>query len=537
MKKTLQFYAIFIFLFSVGINSYSQPVIYLDFKEGLIKPNKEIITPEEAHYKSDLQLSEFTQGLNDLALDLSENAALRKPWILDSTLLPECNEKSSFSVQIWVKTLPNARQGTPVIGNKKAESPADKGWQIYTQENGAWALNLSDGKNQFNYIPTGERQRINNGRWHQLVFSIDRYVDEARMYFDGKNVAIYNIHGLRGMETNLRTIAGGSDEYWEWGSFGQWNSFNGYIDEVKIWNHVIKAEEILHAYNEFFPERSSISHESIPDQLKIISWNIWHGGHRFGKAVGLQRVIDIIKSSKADVVTLIETYGSGEIIADSLGYYFYLISSNLSIMSRFPIIETHRVFRASRCGGVTLDIGKGEKVKVYCTWLHYLPNVKENIIINGMAPEDLIKEEGNTRHSEIIQILKEIKPAIMNTDEVPVIMCGDFNSGSHLDWIEATKSVHHGYVVEWPVTLEMEKAGFIDCYRKIRPNPISDPGYTSSPRYITTTENSVVRNRIDYIFYKSRKLEAVEAITLEYHPVKFPSDHAAVIGVIKYKKE
>jgi len=518
-----------------GRNSCSQPVLYIDFKDGLVKQNEKIISQEMARYKSNLQLSVFVPGLKDLALDLSENAALRKPWVLDSALIPDFNESSSFSVQVWVKTLPYARQGTPVIGNKKADSHADKGWQIRVRENGAWALNLSDGKNQFNYIPTAERQAINDGRWHQLAFSVDRDLQEARIYFDGRNVAIYNIQGLQGMETDLRTIAGGSDEYWEWDSYGQWNSFNGYIDEVKIWDRAVEGEEIIHEYEEFFPEGNSIPHDYIPDQLKIMSWNIWHGGRRFGKIVGLQRVIDIIKSSNADIVTLIETYGSGEIIADSLGYYFYLISSNLSIMSRFPIIETHRVFRASRCGGVTLDIGKGEKVKVYCTWLHYLPNVKENIIVNGMAPEDLIKEEGNTRHSEIIQILKEIKPAIMNADEVPVIMCGDFNTGSHLDWIEATKSVHYGYVVEWPVTLEMERAGFIDCYRKIRPNPISDPGYTSSPRYITTTENSVVRNRIDYIFYKSRKLEATEAIALEYHPVKFPSDHAAVIGVLKYK--
>lgn len=537
MNNFFQFSVFLIFLLLAGRNSCSQPVLYLDFKDGLVKQNEKIISPEMARYKSDLQLSEFVPGLKDLALDLSENAVLRKPWVLDSTVLPECNEKSSFSVQIWVKTLPYAKQGTPVIGNKKADSEKDKGWLIYTQENSAWALNLSDGKNQFNYIPTVERQAINDGHWHQLVFSINRDIQEARIYFDGRNVAIYNIQGLRGMETNLRTIAGGSDEYWEWGSYGQWNSFNGYIDEVKIWDKAISDEDIIHLYEEFFPYPEDKKSEHIFGQLKVLSWNIWHGGHRFGKSVGLQRVIDIIKSSNADIVTLIETYGSGEIIADSLGYYFYLISSNLSIMSRFPIAETHRVFRAFNCGGATVDTGSGEKIRVYCTWLHYLPDVRKNIVDNAMLPEELVRGEGNTRHSEIKQILEEIKPALMNSDEVPVIVCGDFNSGSHLDWTETTKSVHYGYVVRWPVTVEMEKAGFIDCYREIKPNPMSDPGYTSNPRFTTSTATFFNRNRIDYIFYQSKRLEAMEAITLEYHPVRFPSDHAAVIGVFRYKQE
>jgi len=537
MNNFFQFSIILISLILTGRNSYSQPVIYLDFKEGLIKPNKEIIAPEEARYKSDLQLSEFVQGLKDLALDLSKNAALRRPWVLDSTLVPHYGNDHSFSVQVWVKTLPGVKQGTPVMGNKKADSPKDKGWQIYTQENGAWALNLSDGKAQYNYIPTAERQAINDGQWHQLVFSIDRNIKEARMYLDGRNVAIYNIQGFGGLETDLRTIAGGSDEYWEWSSYGQWYSFNGYLDEVKIWDQAIPASEVTRLYEEFFPASENKVSEQIPGQLKVLSWNIWHGGHRYGKAVGLQRVIDIIKSNQADIVTLIETYGSGEIIADSLGYYFYLISSNLSIMTRFPISKTLHVFRPFNCGGATLDLGEGKKLNVFCTWLHYLPGIRQDIREKTITSEQLILGEGKTRHAEIKKILSEIKPILENADRVPVFMCGDFNTGSHLDWVEATKGLHYGYIVEWPVSKEMEKAGFIDAYRENKPNPLSEPGFTSSPRYATSSKEGAFKERIDYIYYKSKKMKVLDAEVIDYHPIKFPSDHAAVIGIFKYKPE
>ena len=105
-----------------------------------------------------------------------------------------------------------------------------------------------------------------------------------------------------------------------------------------------------------------------------MTWNIWHGGRRYGQHVGVQRVIETIKASQADVICMIETYGSGAIIADSLGFYFYLISSNLSIMSRYPIAETIEAFRPFNFGGAVVKLAHGQELVVMDTWLHYLPN-------------------------------------------------------------------------------------------------------------------------------------------------------------------
>ena len=51
---------------------------------------------------------------------------------------------------------------------------------------------------------------------------------------------------------------------------------------------------------------------------------------------GLMR-IPAIRSSGADVVAMQETYGSGAVIADALGYHLYLRSTNLAVMSRYPM--------------------------------------------------------------------------------------------------------------------------------------------------------------------------------------------------------
>jgi exonuclease III len=530
-KAFLLFGILLTYTLSVGLKAQA-PIIHLTFAEGDLARNKAIISPDNARFSLDLMRQQFTPGLADYALDLSENAMYRRPWVLDSILAKKIDTDKSFSVQVWVKTIPGASQGTPVIGNKKSADLAAQGWQIYTQENGAWALNLSDGNVHFDYIPT-PRQKVNDGKWHQIVVSVKRPKNEACLYFDGNQVAIYNLEKLGNLSCALRTIVGGSDAYFEWGSAGQWKAFNGYLDEVKIWNRAISSKEVRQTWTSFFPEKTDSTLQMIPQQIKVMAWNIWHGGHRYGEHVGLQRTIDIIRESQADIICLIETYGSGEEIADALGFYFYLISSNLSIMSRYPITETIEAFRPFNFGGAVIRLSPGKEVLVFDTWLHYLPDYMDKINKRISTPEALIASEGETRFTEIKAILESIQPKLQNQTYAGILMAGDFNSGSHLDWIPATKNIHNGYIVKWPVSAAMASAGFIDSYRQLHINPATDPGYTWTPRAATSSDKYGIRDRIDYIFYKGDELKPIYSTVVDYHPVMFPSDHAAVVTVFR----
>ncbi|WP_345007586.1 endonuclease/exonuclease/phosphatase family protein [Snuella lapsa] len=263
-----------------------------------------------------------------------------------------------------------------------------------------------------------------------------------------------------------------------------------------------------------------------------MAWNIWHGGRRYGEHVGVKRVIETIKATHADIIGLIETYGSGEIIADSLGYHFYLISSNLSILSRYPIKRTIKAFKPFNFGGAVLDIGDGKEILFLDTWLHYLPNYSANIKEGKMSSEAIIHEEQSTRSAEINQILKEIRPILNANNKKPVIMLGDFNVGSHLDWTDDTRKIHYGYSIKWPVSTAMEKAGFIDSYRALHVDPLLDAGLTWTPRAATSSKKYGLRDRIDYIYYQG-PLKPIESKVIDYHPVMFPSDHAAVFTVFK----
>ncbi len=520
-------------LLILGTARSQEPTFYMDFDEHGFE--EQITSKHDAVYMVDLQQPQFEEGLTGKALDLSANAALRRPIKIDKEQLTDFSEKSSFSVQIWVRTIPKAPLGTPIVGNKIADDTATQGWQIYTKENGAWALVLNDGENRYDYEPTAERQKINDGLWHQILFTVDRDRNEVWLYFDGNNVAIYNTPDLMSLESEYSTVIGGSDEKWEYGSNGQWNAFNGYLDEIKVWNTVINSETVKELYAQFnsIAEKNKVNRD--PRHLKVLTWNIWHGGHRYGNEVGLQRVIETIKSTNADLIGLIETYGSGEEIADALGYYFYLISSNLSIMSRYPITETITEFKPFNFGGVKLNIGSSKELVFFDTWLHYLPDYSNSIIKENKTPKALIADEEGTRYGEIKEILRNITPYLKNSDETPVIMVGDFNMGSHLDWTEQTKDIHYGKIVEWPESKAMSQAGFQDSYRELHINPLLDPGFTWTPRAATSSDKYGLRDRIDYIYYKGKGLNPIESKVIDYHPIMFPSDHAAVLTVFQIK--
>jgi exonuclease III len=453
----------------------------------------------------------YSAGISGKALDLSGDVPMRTPMVLNDEQRVRYTKDQSFSIVAWVKTKKGARQGTPIWTNKRLNARDAVGWCLGTQDNGAWYWNMSDGKVAYNYDPTPQRQAINDGNWHQLAISVDRSRQEVWMYMDGRNVAIYRLeqYGLESMESSQRTIVGGSDDYYDFGSNGEWTAFNGLIDEVAMYDRPLKASEVKAAYERLTGQKDEPLLR--PDRLKVQAWNIWHGGRRFGLHVGVERTVEMIREQNADIVGLVETYGSGAIIADALGYHFYLISSNLSIMSRYPIEETIAVFKPFHSGGALIHLGNNQRLAVFDIWLYY---------------------KGEERRAgEIQQILKEIDGYVRNADDVPVIMVGDFNTSSHLDPTEETAAPDGDAGLDRPVSRLMEQAGFVDSYRAVHPNAVMSPGFTWSPlrNEIHMRENGLRSKRIDFIYYKSKKLLPYHSLVLDSHPVFFPSDHASVV--------
>ena len=115
---------------------------------------------------------------------------------------------------------------------------------------------------------------------------------------------------------------------------------------------------------------STCTQAKAQDGLRVLSWNIWHGGLEDGEP-GLQRTIETIEASGADLVAMQETYGSGERIAKSLGFAFHPRGRNVSIHSRFPVIEDISVHKEFQCVGALIELPDQSRIAFYSIWLPY----------------------------------------------------------------------------------------------------------------------------------------------------------------------
>lgn len=61
----------------------------------------------------------------------------------------------------------------------------------------------------------------------------------------------------------------------------------------------------------------------------------------------------------------------------------------------------------------------------------------------------------------------------------------------------------HGLVVPWYTTKVLEDMGLVDTYRSLHPDPLSQPGITWD------VKDKTDEHRIDYIFYKGKKLSTL----------------------------
>ncbi len=282
--------------------------------------------------------------------------------------------------------------------------------------------------------------------------------------------------------------------------------------------------------------------DNTPHRLTVMAWNVWHEGH--SRTYGQQAcdaTIGIIRQSGADVILMVETYGTSHQVADSLGYYHRLLSSNLCIYSRYPIVRTYTFadsISTFNFGGVEIDMD-GTPVRIFDTWIHYLPDERLAPIDQSEA-EILAWENSGTRDDETRTILSVLRPMIAQTDSIPMIIGGDFNSHSHLDWTEATKNLynHGGAVVDWTVSRMMADAGFTDSFREVNPDPVKNIGTT----WLTDADSLETPNRadrIDFIYYRGSTIRPVESECYDNRlgqPFDFmgrtffyPSDHGFVL--------
>ena len=260
-----------------------------------------------------------------------------------------------------------------------------------------------------------------------------------------------------------------------------------------------------------------------------MTWNIWHGGKEDGETLGPERVIEVIQESGADIIAMQETYGSGEFISESLGFHFHPRGTNVSIHSRYPIIEDVSVFHEFKCVGAIIELPNNIPIAFYSIWLPYGAEIWEVGTREGKTADELLAACDASR-VDIEQIRDQIQKRLSETafSNIPVFIAGDFNSMSHFDYTEGAKE-EYGYVIDWPTSHEMTDKGFVDAYREVYRDVDRDRDRTWTPRFPEQQQD-----RIDYIYYSDARFSVLDVEVIDQHPEQFPSDHGALVIRFSY---
>ena len=272
--------------------------------------------------------------------------------------------------------------------------------------------------------------------------------------------------------------------------------------------------------------------KSGPGILNVVQWNIYQGGKHVGND-GVARVTELLKASDADLITMQEGYGSQRPISEALGMNLLTRAedTNLALLCRYPIT-------ALPCGDsfksnpAYVDLPNGNRLLVNDLWIRYNTNppYTENYIDPGQDIEEWIEGDRKAGLSDIKALLSnDTLPYV--TENTDILLSGDFNSGSHLDWTEP--SIHHGYGhIKLPISLYMMEQGFKDSFREINPDEVSRCEGTWA-----VTFGHLQRDRIDYIYYKGPHLKAIHSKIIRTAPEiddVWASDHAAMNTVFSY---
>lgn len=274
--------------------------------------------------------------------------------------------------------------------------------------------------------------------------------------------------------------------------------------------------------------------------LSVLSFNLWHGGTKVRDYHNKQ--IRFLSGSGADLVGLQESNDAHAVrLAKALGWYFWQ-GDSVGIISRYPIVEVYPA--TSKGGAVRIALDYNKHVIIWNAHLSAYPYGPYEFCFNHKNKEIVLtreKEAGRT--GQMKEIITRMKDILQHADTVPIILTGDFNAPSHLDWTDSTKHLHCEFSpgrVAWPSSMYPTRAGLVDSYRAIHSDPIAQPGNTWSPVYLDNQGRQEPMDRIDFIYHKG--LKVLESYTVvvgdpqaepNHYDNEWTSDHAAVKTVFR----
>jgi Endonuclease/Exonuclease/phosphatase family len=285
-------------------------------------------------------------------------------------------------------------------------------------------------------------------------------------------------------------------------------------------------------------DQSSAPHE----RVRVMTLNIFYGGDDLDLATKdfcktpngcpetLTQIERAIKDARADIVGVQESERNTERIASALGWYG---SDRAHVMSRFPIIDPP----GSNGLYVFVEVAPGRVVAVANTHAPSDP-YGPYLVRDGGSLQDVLDLERKVR-LPAVQDQIDVLPRLARQG-IPVMLTGDFNSPSYLDWTQAVADARPDvpFAVKWPVSAALAKAGLHDTYREAHPDPVAVPGFTWTPGSPEADPHEV-NDRIDWVLRDgpSRTIDSTVVGEVGGPDVRvglspWPTDHRGVASTL-----
>ncbi len=273
--------------------------------------------------------------------------------------------------------------------------------------------------------------------------------------------------------------------------------------------------------------------------IRVLQLNVWQEGSQVQG--GLKKIAAVILATRADVVAFSEVRNYGgedwttkllaELAAQAPAQPFYgkFFGGDVGLASRFPLTNQYVVFdeTAADAGSIiawTLQVPKAVPLTIasaHLDYQHYALNwvrgyegggssgwgerPNNGTLVHETDSEVLLTYNRQSRRDEAIAAFTAF--AASRLKDQAVVLSGDFNEGSDLDWTARAEneSGHYGAVIPWDNSLALAHAGFHDAYRVVHPDELQFPGFTwPAPADGKTTTSwalkSDERDRIDFIY-------------------------------------
>lgn len=227
--------------------------------------------------------------------------------------------------------------------------------------------------------------------------------------------------------------------------------------------------------------------------VRLLNVNTWHEGSVV--AGGFEMLVNVIAATNADVLVMSEVKNDFQkrlrsaLVAKGKIFHGAQHDGDVAVLSYWPIEKVEYVADTILAYHLQAPL----PLVVCATHLDY--HHYASIMPRGYHPDAYSDGE----YKELQKPVTDIK-ALNKEDEAsgrgpaieaflswvkamgdtPVILAGDFNECSHLDWTSATARMrdHHGVAIPWRNSVMLSNAGFHDSWREMYPDAVTHPGAT-----------------------------------------------------------